>query len=288
MPEDIRAVAARRCRALRWISTKSIIFRHSCIECGGERDFLPAMPTGGEGRALAKPQRKKVPRRGARAHTDLATALSNERQMMANEVHDSLAQGLTYMRMRMSLLRDAIRQGDEARALKYWDDVDSSLTNSHRRLRELITYFRTRMDPRGLVHALGEMSESFLDRTGVALEFSNRVPELHLPVGREVQVFHIVQEALANVCKHANAGHARLSLDRKDGGYEIAVEDDGVGMVADAAAVERGETGHYGLAIMRERARRLGGELTLESAPGAGTRVRLYFPAVQPQSEPRL
>jgi two-component system nitrate/nitrite sensor histidine kinase NarX len=204
---------------------------------------------------------------------------------MANEVHDSLAQGLTYMRMRMSLLRDAIRQRDDARALKYWDDVDSSLTEAHRRLRELITSFRARMDPLGLVHALGAMSESFLDRTGVALEFANRVPDFHLPVGREVQVFHIVQEALANVVNHANARRARVSLDRRDGGYEILVEDDGIGIAADTAAPERGEGGHYGLTIMCERARRLGGDLALESAFGAGTRVRLYFPAEQPQSE---
>lgn len=219
---------------------------------------------------------------------NLRVSLTNERQMMANEVHDSLAQGLTYMRMRMSLLRDAVRQGDELRAFKYWSDVDSSLTNAHRRLRELITYFRSRMDPQGLQHALGETAETFFDRTGVALDFSNRVPELHLPVGREVQVFHIVQEALANVCKHANARNARLTLERKDDGYEIAIEDDGVGMAADPGAGERGDSGHYGIAIMRERARRLGGELMMESAEGAGTRVRLRFPAVQPQSESRL
>jgi two-component system nitrate/nitrite sensor histidine kinase NarX len=208
--------------------------------------------------------------------------------MMASEVHDSLAQGLTYMRMRMSLLRDAIRQGDEVRAFKYWDDVDGALTDAHRRLRELITYFRTRMDPGGLVHALAKTSDSFLDRTGVALEFANDAADLDLPVGREVQVFHIVQEALANVCKHANARRARLALARREGGYEICVEDDGVGMPADQAAGEHGEAGHYGLAIMRERARRLGGELTVDSAPGAGTRVRLYFPAVQPPTEDRL
>ena len=218
----------------------------------------------------------------------LRTSLTNERQMMANEVHDSLAQGLTYMRMRMSLLRDAVRQGDHVRAFKYWSDVDLSITNAHRRLRELITYFRSRMDPQGLLHALQEMSEGFLDRTGVALEFANRVPDLDLPVGREVQVFHIVQEALANVCKHANASRAQLTLDRKDAGYEIVVEDDGIGMVSDPAAGERGDAGHYGIAIMRERARRLGGELALESAPGAGTRVRLYFPAMESQTEARL
>lgn len=210
----------------------------------------------------------------------LRTALANERQMMANEVHDSLAQGLTYMRMRMSLLRDAIRDGDDTRAFKYWSDVDSSLTNAHRRLRELITYFRSRMDPQGLLHALQEMSENFLDRTGVVLEFSNRVPDIGLPVADEVQVFHIVQEALANVCKHANARFVRLTLERKGTGYEIVIEDDGVGMAADACA-ERGEAGHYGIAIMRERASRLGGELTIDSAPGAGTRVRLYFPAME-------
>jgi len=219
------------------------------------------------------------------ARETLLTSLTSERQMMANEVHDSLAQGLTYMRMRMSLLRHALGAGDSERALKYWSDVDSSLTNAHRRLRDLITYFRSRMDPQGLLHALQETSETFLDRTGVALEFANHVPDLDLPVGREVQVFHIVQEALANVCKHANARQARLTLDRKDAGYEIVVEDDGAGMPSDVAAGERGDAGHYGIAIMRERARRLGGELTLESAPGAGTRVRLYFPAMESQTE---
>ncbi|MEO8676581.1 MAG: ATP-binding protein [Casimicrobiaceae bacterium] len=101
-------------------------------------------------------------------------------------------------------------------------------------------------------------------------------------------MFHIVQEALANVCKHANARRARLTLAPKDGGYEILVEDDGVGMAADPAAGERGEAGHFGIAIMRERARRLSGELTLDSSLGAGTRVRLYFPAVEPANEARL
>jgi two-component system nitrate/nitrite sensor histidine kinase NarX len=219
------------------------------------------------------------------AHETLLKSLTSERQMMANEVHDSLAQGLTYMRMRMSLLRDAVREGDHVRAFKYWSDVDISLTNAHRRLRELITYFRSRMDPQGLLHALQETSQTFLDRTGVALEFANRVPDLDLPVGREVQVFHIVQEALANVCKHANARQARLTLDRKDAGYEIVVEDDGTGMPPEVASGERGDAGHYGIAIMRERARRLGGEVTVESAPGVGTRVRLYFPAMESQTE---
>jgi two-component system, NarL family, nitrate/nitrite sensor histidine kinase NarX len=216
---------------------------------------------------------------------NLRASLVAERQTMANEVHDSLAQGLTYMRMRMSLLRDAIKQGDELRAFKYWSDVDDSLTQAHRRLRELITYFRSRMDPKGLQHALAETAASFHGRTGVELDFANAVPELQLPVGREVEVFHIVQEALSNVTRHANARHARLTLRRGDAGYEVVVEDDGVGMPHDAAGGDPGDAGHYGIAIMRERARRLGGELRLESIPGGGTRVGLQFPVEPPQGE---
>jgi two-component system nitrate/nitrite sensor histidine kinase NarX len=222
------------------------------------------------------------------ARENLRVTLMNERQMMANEVHDSLAQALTYMRMRMSLLSDAIRQHDELRAFKYWSDVDDSLTQAHRRLRELITSFRSRMDPQGLVHALSEIAARFFDRTGVTLAFDNRAPGFGLPADREVEVFHIVQEALANVCRHAQARRVDLTLAPTDGGYEIAIVDDGVGVRTSAGPVDTDDGGHYGLAIMRERACRLGGSLTVERAPGAGTCVRLTIPAETPRDETRL
>lgn len=209
---------------------------------------------------------------------NLHAAMAGERQMMANEVHDSLAQGLTYMRMRMSMLRDSIKQGDELRAFKYWNDVDGSLTNAHARLREIITYFRSRMDPQGLQHALTEIAGTFFDRTGITLEFANLAPDLHLTVEREVQAYHIVHEALANVCRHAKAGRVTLSLDRKGDFCEIAVADDGVGVPHEAENADLSDAGHYGIAIMRERTRRLGGELAIERAVGAGTRVFLRFP----------
>jgi two-component system nitrate/nitrite sensor histidine kinase NarX len=260
------------------VGTLDLLFE---AECALPPETMPLLRATGELIGVAL-ENARLTRENLRA------SLTQERQLMANEVHDSLAQGLTYMRMRMSLLRDAIKNGDELRTFKYWSDVDDSLTHAHRRLRELITYFRSRMDPQGLQHALAETAASFLDRTGVALAFENGVPELQLPVGREVEVFHIVQEALANVCKHAGARHARLALGRTDGGYEIVVEDDGVGVPADNGSGDHGEAGHYGIAIMRERARRLGGELTMEAAGATGTRVRLRIPAVQPQSESRL
>ena len=212
------------------------------------------------------------------ARENLRIRLTNERQMLANEVHDSLAQGLTYMRMRMSLLRDAIRGADELKAHKYWSDVDDTLGNSQRRLRELITYFRSRMDPQGLLHALTETSERFLDRTGVALEFVNDAPDLCLPPESEIEVIHIVQESLANICRHAHAKHAKLLLTCAEDGYTIVVEDDGIGMSTYPASADQDDSGHYGVAIMQERARRLGGSVVLRSGP-TGTRVELHFPA---------
>jgi two-component system nitrate/nitrite sensor histidine kinase NarX len=218
------------------------------------------------------------------ARENLRIRLTNERQMLANEVHDSLAQGLTYMRMRMSLLRDAIRAADELKAHKYWSDVDDTLGNSQRRLRELITYFRSRMDPQGLLHALSETSDRFLDRTGIALEFVNDAPHLCLPPEREIEVFHIVQESLANICRHARAKNARLLLSRGEAGYTIVVEDDGIGMAPFPATKDQDDSGHYGVAIMQERARRLGGSIVLRSGP-TGTRVELTFPACPAHDE---
>ena len=220
------------------------------------------------------------------ARENLRIRLTNERQMLANEVHDSLAQGLTYMRMRMSLLRDAIRGADELKAHKFWGDVDDTLGNSQRRLRELITYFRSRMDPQGLLHALTETSDHFLDRTGIALEFVNVAPDLCLPPEREIEVFHIVQESLANICRHAHAERAKLLLARDDEGYLIAIEDDGVGMATDPANADQDDSGHYGVAIMQERARRLGGSVVLSSGP-SGTRVELRFPEQHTYDEAR-
>ena len=249
------------------VGTLSLHFDDACVL---PQETMPLLRATGDLIGIAL-ENARLTRENMRA------SLVSERQLMANEVHDSLAQGLTYMRMRMSLLRDAVKRGDELRAFKYWSDVDESLTGAHGRLRELITHFRNRMDPQGLQHALSELAQSFSERTGIALKFANDASDLRLPVAQELQVFHIVQEALANVSKHAKAQHAWLSMAREGAGFEVTVEDDGVG-IADPGAAEGADPGHYGVAIMRERAAFLGGELTLERGARGGTRVRLRFP----------
>ncbi len=201
-----------------------------------------------------------------------------ERQSIANEIHDSLAQSLAYTRIRTSLLFESIRAVNTSMIIKYAHDIDDSLESSQKTVRELITDFRCSVDPSGLLHALQTIAEEFRHRNDIELEYINLVANLELPLEYEIQVSHIVQEALANIATHSGATHARLVVDLSDNYYAFTIDDNGSGGCA-FTPIE----GHYGMRIMRERALRIGGEIKVESAEGIGTRVRLFFP--EPMSD---
>jgi two-component system nitrate/nitrite sensor histidine kinase NarX len=201
------------------------------------------------------------------------TDLIAERQAIANEIHDSLAQSLVYTRMRTSLLLEAIRTRNELMVIKYAHDIDEALENSQKTVRELITDFRCSMDPSGLLHALQTLTAQFCHRNKIILEYYNRVPNLELPLEYEIQVYHIVREALANIATHSGATHARLIAEFSGNYYVFTIEDNGSGGCT-FTPVE----GHYGMMIMRERAQRIGGEIKVESSKGFGTRVQLLLP----------
>ncbi|HUJ87403.1 MAG TPA: ATP-binding protein [Burkholderiales bacterium] len=201
--------------------------------------------------------------------------LVNERQLLANEVHDSVAQTLAYTRMRAAALREAQKNGDPARAERYLAEMEDAIEAAYGELRELIGRFRQPMDPRGLGVALRAAVDAFAARSDASVSFDAGAPEPDLSAEEEMHVFHIVQEALANVHKHARAKAVRVSLELAGGSCRVCVEDDGAGFASGAG--DRYE--HFGLAIMRERAKRLGGELRIESPPGGGARLCLTFPA---------
>ncbi len=210
----------------------------------------------------------------------LHASLIQERQAMAGDIHDSLAQSLTFVRMRMPLLQDAIAEKQTARALKYVRDVYDEVGSANRRLRTLITHFRAGMDAQGLRHALQETSEGFFERTGIELAFEDRAPQLRLAEDAEVQVFHLVQEALANIHKHSQARHARLVVACEGADAVITVEDDGIGWEQAQALVvgDAQPRGHFGLQIMRERAAAAGGRLEFGRSEAGGTRLRVVVP----------
>jgi two-component system, NarL family, nitrate/nitrite sensor histidine kinase NarX len=204
-----------------------------------------------------------------------------ERQAIANEIHDSLAQTLYYAKIRASLLLDAMKTDNDLLAFKCAQDIDEALEGSQKTVRELVTHFRCQMDPKGLKYALQKLVRDFIARTSITLEYVNQVDEIDLPLEYELQVFLIIRESLVNIATHSGATIARLTVICSDGRYQFTVEDNGGG-VGSSVPPE----GHYGLEIMRERALRIGGTVEVESLEGQGTRVQLVF--IAPLASPNV
>jgi len=203
-------------------------------------------------------------------------SIVEERNAFAHELHDSLAQTLASLRFQFNMLGDSLAQcAVSAEARTDLERIRNGLDEAHTELRSLLASFRAPIDRRGLVPALEKLTERFGQRTGIHVLFQDNCRVVELPAFIELQVTRIAQEALANIRKHARAHTVRVLLTRIGGDYVLLVEDDGVGFEGGAPGGESGE--HLGLSIMRERARRIGAELRIESEPDEGTRVELQF-----------
>lgn len=207
----------------------------------------------------------------------LRATVMQERQAMAAEIHDSIAQTLTFVKMRLPLLQDAVAECDEAGALKYLADVRQAVGEAHGSLRAIVTQFRTGIDPRGLSHALEQLAARFRERNDIELVYLNRGLPLSLSSEVQTEVFRIVQEALANIERHSQARHAWLTIEGGPVGFELRVDDDGIG--PRPADEQCDEGSHFGIGIMSERAQRVRGDFTIGPRPGGGTRVRLAWHA---------
>ena len=211
-------------------------------------------------------------------------ALLEERTTIARELHDSLAQGLTYMKIQVSRLQNMLQQIDAPpNVTETVQDLRLSLNDAYRELRELLTTFRIRMDDSGLNRALESSIREYAKRGHLEIALNNGVADGELGVNAEIHVLQIVREALANVVKHAGATSAQVALRHlPEGLIRISIADDGQGM-GDAPS----EHGHYGLMIMHERARKLNSTLRIETPAGGGTRVFLDIDphALQTQSD---
>ena len=209
--------------------------------------------------------------------------LAAERQRMARELHDTLAQGLAGLILQLEAARSHIDQGRPGRAGEVVDQAMARARSTLHEARQAIGDLRAPQnaaDDLGL--ALRREAERFSRATGIPCAVEIAL-DAALPPRSNEHIQRIVAEALGNVAQHAEAGQVWVSAVQGAGGVEIAVRDDGVGFDAGAAGAP---AGHYGLVGMRERARLAGGELAISSAPGQGTAVRLRLPAALQASSP--
>lgn len=201
-------------------------------------------------------------------------AVAEERGMLARELHDSIAQSLAFTKMQLQLLKDARHGGDADAAERLIDELDLGLKECTADVRALLMHFRTRTDGEDLLPALQQTLQKFRLQSGLQVELQVDGHAAPLPADAQVQLLHVVQEALANVRKHAQARLVKVRLAHQPH-WQIDVRDDGRGF--DAAA-DLPDESHVGLRIMRERAARVGAAVALESRPGAGTLVRISLP----------
>ncbi|MGI9304094.1 MAG: ATP-binding protein, partial [Gammaproteobacteria bacterium] len=214
-----------------------------------------------------------------RARVNQRRALYQERAMIARELHDSLAQALSYLKIQVTRLQSLLNQESASAQpdLTHLDPVvqelRAHLNLAYRQLRELITTFRLTMNGRALSRALEDSLEEFENRSAIAFNLDNRLPDGTLSVDEELQVLQIIREALANAVRHSHAKRADIMLSvGQEGEAEINIDDDGVGMDA-----TRRRQQHHGLVIMQQRAHDLGGDLHVAKSPTGGTRIQISF-----------
>ena len=205
--------------------------------------------------------------------------ITDERQRMAREIHDTLAQGLAGI---LTQVQAAQRSADRPEDLRRHLDTAAKLArDSLSEARHTVTALRPEaLEKARLPEALAEVAAQWSGLHGVRAEFTTTGDARPLHPAVETALLRTTQEALANVAKHAAAGRVGLTLSYMEDVVTLDVRDDGVGFDPGAVAACDGTESGFGLTAMRQRMRRLAGRLHVESEPGAGTAISASVPAV--------
>lgn len=203
-----------------------------------------------------------------RAMDNRRLAVLEERSTIARELHDSIAQSLSFSRIQLLRLKRALEKDPTGSLVReVLQELDEGVATAYMQLREVLTAFRLQLNGKGFSGAVASAVEAFRNRTGIRTEFQCSLLGTELSSNEQVHVVQILREALSNVEKHARAGSVFVRLEHlPNGGCLLSVADDGVG-IPEAT----GKVGHFGLVIMKERAEALGAELSLTRRPEGGT-----------------
>lgn len=203
---------------------------------------------------------------------DLATI--RERNWIAREMHDSLAQALASSRIDICNAKKLFEAHREPEALTILNKAENTLKRAYTEVREIILGLSSRSETKGLVELLHNYLDFFSAETGITIK-SFLPAKLKIPPRIETQLIRILQESLTNVRKHANATEVSVRLAVAGPNLVLTVKDNGRGFALNNMPRRRG---HFGLAVMQERAQLAGGNFTITSKPGQGTEIIVSFP----------
>jgi|25_taG_2_1085351.scaffolds.fasta_scaffold07273_2 two-component system nitrate/nitrite sensor histidine kinase NarX len=199
--------------------------------------------------------------------------LAEERTVIARELHDSLAQSLSYLKMQVARLRRLNIEGEQQQTHEaILDELSTGLNSAYRQLRELLATFRLKLDTPDLATALRKTIEEFSERLGKPVELNYNLPPQTLSPNEEIHTLQIVREGLANAVKHADATDITVDVLFESPQVRVRIRDNGKGLPGGDQPVN-----HYGLIIMQDRARTLGGQVRVQNRDEGGVDVTLQF-----------
>ncbi|MFZ6747868.1 type IV pili methyl-accepting chemotaxis transducer N-terminal domain-containing protein [Undibacterium sp. Ren11W] len=201
-------------------------------------------------------------------------AVSQERNLLAQGLHDSIAQGLNFLNLQVQMLEDSLSRNDLQEVSDIAPLLRAGVEESYEDVRELLLNFRTRLQDSNLESEMRNVLSKFQRQTGVhgVIEFFGS----GAPVAPEqqLQILFILQEALSNVRKHAQASEVKVKIENERD-FKLIISDDGQGFTSETAQ-QKGDA-HVGLHIMRERAERLSAQFEIHSVVGQGTTISLHL-----------
>lgn len=199
-------------------------------------------------------------------------ALMQERTVIARELHDSLAQALSYLKIQVTRLNKATQKDDKTTIADVSAELKQGLDAAYRQLRELLTTFRLKVDGAGLLSALQTTVKQLSGQSDLQILLDYQLTNVPLAPHEEIHLLQIIREASQNAVHHSQGSELKISLQHSSEGISLAVEDNGVGIPQSAEKLN-----HYGLAIMQERSKHLGGQIQIKARKEGGTGVYFNF-----------
>ena len=202
-------------------------------------------------------------------------AVLQERNLIAQGLHDSIAQTLTFLNLQVQMLDSAYKAGEKEQMEENIRFLTDGVQECYEDVRELLLNFRTKISNKDFPEAVTSLLARFEQQTQIEVDTAWRDDGPSLNNDEQLQVIFILQESLSNIRKHAQAHHVVVELDNRHD-FTLRIRDDGVGF--DTGRLKNMSEAHVGLGIMQERARRINAVLSVESQPHQGTTVTLVLP----------